>query len=551
MHSTSNLHDIVRARLIATAAIAAALMPSCDCDPHAMNHLWSRFGAGPTNDHSVVSGPAKLGVADLTEEWQVEGQPAINSQLVTDGDAIYYGDYAGMVVARSIADGGLVWQTAVSGGSENPRVQSTPLVIQDYVYATEYLSATLFKLDRATGAIIWQRALGDASHRATGSPVFTTYQGIPLVIQGLDSDQNTPYLPGRAPEPLYTDNPILLEGQRHFTAIGRVVAVHAETGVIVWSRAVNANENEYGIGVWSTPAIDHGRIYVGTGQSYNPPSSPNACAILGLDLADGSIVQVMSFKPTPQPEDPAESCVWSAAYPGENPTPLGPAGDTDVGSSPVLHTEPVGPYRSVDLVTAMNKAGRIRSFDRDTGQLVWERTFSTTKGSVFGNPGVSYANGVIFAPVLNDTTLNSRDILDLSNGTFEFWPVFLQNAANVNTTTLVALDAATGQDIWIQQNVSGHTLGALSIGKDVVYHANFAGRLTAYDANNGDELFSAYSPLVEVFPQSSLFLNAPYANSATLVDESVFVATGIGIPSDGTITKYGAPPNDQVADAAE
>ncbi|MCY1060245.1 PQQ-binding-like beta-propeller repeat protein [Nannocystis sp. SCPEA4] len=548
MHSISNLLDIVRARRIATAAIAAALIQSRDA--HAMNHLWSRFGAGPTNDHGVVSGPAKPRVPDLTAEWQVKEQPTINSQLVTDGDAIYYGDYAGRVVARSIADGGLIWQTTVSGGSANPRVQSTPLVVQDSVYATEYFSATLFKLDRATGAILWQRALGDTSHRATGSPVFTTYQRIPLVIHGLDSDQGTAYLPGRAPEPLYTDNPILLEGQRHFTAIGRVVAVHAETGAIVWSRAVNANEKEYGIGVWSTPAIDGGRIYVGTGQSYNPPSSPNACAILGLDLADGRIVQVMSFKPT-TPGDPAESCVWSAAYPGENPTLPGPAGDTDVGSSPVLHTEHVGPYRSVDLVTAMNKAGRIRSFDRRTGQLVWERTFSTTKGSIFGNPGVSYANGVIFAPVINDTTLTSRNILDLSNGAFEFLPAFLHNAANVNTTTLVALDAATGQNIWIRENVLGHTFGALSIGKDVVYHANFAGQLTAYDADNGDELFSDSSPLVEVFPQSSLFINAPYANSATLVDGSVFVATGIGIPGDGSITKYGPLLDDQVADAAE
>lgn len=39
--------------------------------------------------------------------------------------------------------------------------------------------------------------------------------------------------------------------------------------------------------------------------------------------------------------------------------PPGPAGDTDLGSSPVLHSERIG-RRAVELVTAMNKAGRIR-----------------------------------------------------------------------------------------------------------------------------------------------------------------------------------------------
>ena len=108
--------------------------------------------------------------------------------------------------------------------------------------------------------------------------------------------------------------------------IGRVVALDALTGAIVWRfNTIDQTSCPFGTcmggGVWSSPAIDtlFGILYVGTG---NPgqgcsPSSDNATrypnGILGLDLASGALKSFYQVFPN----DPGD---------------LG-----DVGASPVLH----------------------------------------------------------------------------------------------------------------------------------------------------------------------------------------------------------------------
>lgn len=520
------------------------------------NQDWTRFGGNETNSHSNKDRSRERFTAFDTR-WASPAGSSITGQPVSDGERVYVGDYTATVTARRLRTGEVVWQRTLPGGLppfQGARVQNTLVVADGAVYATEYFTAVLTKMDAETGAVIWTRALGtNPFHRATGSPAYAKWRGKKLVIQGLDADENLSYLRDATgailldangePLPQVTDNPVL-PGQRGFTAVGRVVAVNANTGVIEWSTAVNAQPTEFGIGVWSTAAIDErrGRLYIGTGQTYNPPASPNACAILGIDLSNGAIRQVMSFVP---PNAPAsESCVWGAAYPNGVGTPAadadlpGTSGDVDVGSSPILYTVGNGRHRR-DLVAAMNKAGRIRAFDRSTGQLVWERQISTTGGSVLGNPGISVANGVVFASVLNDVSSPARNTLDLSNGNriAEIFGPFIIGTYFVNTTTLVALNGATGATIWSQPNLIGHVLGSPSISNGVVYQAAYNGQLRAFDAANGTPLGTTTTPLIPLGPD--FFVNAPYANSVSIIKNRVYAGTGQQFgPTDGTLTSY-------------
>ncbi|MDX2015489.1 MAG: PQQ-binding-like beta-propeller repeat protein [Myxococcaceae bacterium] len=527
-----------------------------DDDDDDENNQWTRFGANDSNSHSNKP-RSRSRFTSFLPQWATAPQASITGQPVSDGRNVYVGDYASTVTARSLSTGAIVWQRTLPGGLppfQPARVQSTLLVADGAVYATEYFSTTLTKMNAATGAIIWTRTLATSPfHRATGSPAYAKWRGRKLIIHGLDADENLAYLRDATgaivndsngkPLPAVTDVPTL-PGQRSYTVTGRVVAVDATTGQIAWNIGVNASPSEFGIGVWSTAAIDErrGRLYIGTGQSYNPPASPNACAILGIDLSDGAIRQVMSFVPPNAPA--AESCVWGAAYPNGVGSPAanadlpGTSGDVDVGSAPVLYTVRNRHVRR-DLVAAMNKAGRIRAFDRATGQLVWERQISTTGGSVFGNPGVAVSDGVIYASVLNDFTSPARNTLDLSNGNRidEIFGPFIFGSYFGNTTTLVALDGATGATLWSQPNLVGHVLGAPTVSEGVVYQAAYNGQLRAFNAATGAPLGTTTSPVIQLGP--GFFLNAPFANSVSVVKGKVLAGAGQQFgPTDGTLSVY-------------
>jgi polyvinyl alcohol dehydrogenase (cytochrome) len=535
---------------------ASQVQQACEDGDDDDNQDWTRFGANASNSHSNKD-RSRSRFTGFATQWASGPQTSITGQPVSDGERIYVGDYASTVTARNASTGAIVWQRTLPGGLppfQTARVQSTLLVADGAVYASEYFTATLTKMNAATGAVVWTRAMGTSPfHRATGSPARAKYRGRTLLIHGLDADENLAYLRDATgailndangkPLPAVTDVPTL-PGQRGYTVVGRVVAIDDATGTIAWSTPVNASPSEFGIGVWSTAAIDtrRGRLYIGTGQSYNPPASPNACAILGIDLVDGTIRQVMSFVPPNAPA--AESCVWGAAYPNGVGTPAanadlpGTSGDVDVGSSPVLYSVRQQRNRR-DLVAAMNKAGRIRAFDRATGQLVWERQISLTGGSVFGNPGVAEADGVIYASVLNDFTSPARNTLDLSNGNRinEIFGPFIFGSYFGNTTTLVALDGATGATLWSQPNLVGHVLGSPTISRGVVYQAAYNGTLRAFDAATGAPLGTTTSPVIQLGP--GFFLNAPFANSVSVVKGKVLAGAGQQfLPTDGSLTAY-------------
>ena len=90
----------------------------------------------------------------------------------------------------------------------------------------------------------------------------------------------------------------------------------------------------------------------GTGNNYSEPTGPLADSILAIDYKTGELAWSRQFT---APD------VFSAG----NPT----GKDADVGASPNLWSS-----NGRALVGAGDKAGVYHALDRDTGQLVWERS---------------------------------------------------------------------------------------------------------------------------------------------------------------------------------
>src|SRR3712207_1525130 len=167
-------------------------------------------------------------------------------------------------------------------------------------------------------------------------------------------------------------------GRPNISVRGSVVALDAQTGAVRWKTYMVPPGRDGGP-VWSTPAVDTdtGRLYVGTGNAYNPPASEMTDAIVALDARSGAVAD--HFQAT---ADDA----WSL---GE---PVGP--DFDFGASPNL-------IRGADgrkLVGEGQKAGIYWALDRATLDPVWQtRTGAgSSTGGIIGS--TAYDGTRIYGP---------------------------------------------------------------------------------------------------------------------------------------------------------
>jgi polyvinyl alcohol dehydrogenase (cytochrome) len=256
---------------------------------------------------------------------------------------------------------------------------------------------------------------------------------------------------------------------------GHVVALDAETGAEEWRFWVTAGDATEGPGVsvWSSPAVDteRGVLYIGTGQAYALPAPPRSDALLALDLRTGEEVWSTQF---------TAGDAWTISQP----TGL----DADVGAAPNLFT-----VDGTDAVGVGDKAGTYRALDRETGDILWERPL--TEGGLQG--------GVMASAAVADGT------------------VYVTSNEASQHAVLVALRTDTGDVTW-RADVGAHVTGPVTWANGVLYLADDSGRIAAYDAEDGERLWSHDVPF-------------PAAGGIAVVDGTVYAGWGwwlAGAPDD-------------------
>jgi polyvinyl alcohol dehydrogenase (cytochrome) len=396
--------------------------------PPAADGGWAVYGHDlantRTSDGERVIDPSSVG--ELTEAWSKHDLVGVSGTPTVSEGVAYFGDWTGTVWAVDAATGADVWSAEVGG-----IVVGAPAVDGDAVLVSS--GGRLLRLDRATGEIAWEVVANEHPlAQISASPVVVDG----LVLQGVASAE-------------------VVMPRDEYTFQGSIGAYDLETGVERWRFVTTPNDETSGagVGIWSTPAVDveRGLLYVGTGNSYAPPTGPLADSILAIDLETGTLAWSTQFT---NPD------VFSAGNPGGK--------DADVGASPNLWT-----VEGRDLVGAGDKAGVYHALDRDSGEVVWETTL--TPGSVFGGEigsGALVDGRLVVVSNVGDPATNSP----------------------TNVAKAFALDPADGAVLWESEPYGGMIFAPVGAVPGVAFVGTTEGRMLALDAGTGEELWSFQAP---------------------------------------------------------
>jgi polyvinyl alcohol dehydrogenase (cytochrome) len=416
---------------------------------------WGSFGFDTANSRnnaaeSIVTADT---VGGLVERWHLDDLVGVTSTPVVIDGIVYFGDWSGAAHAVSIADGSSIWKTDLAGQS----VMSSVAVDGDAVYVAT--NSRLFRLDRATGAKQWEVT-------TSPNPIAIT-PATPVVVDGR-------VIIGVA-------SGELMMAREKYSFRGSVTAYAVADGALDWQVWLTKGDSTEGagVGVWSTPAIDadRGVLYVGTGNTYEPPASTMADSLVAIDYETGTIAWSHQFT---FPD------VFSGGYQE--------GADADVGAGPNLWEQD-----GRALVGAGDKTGVYHALDRDTGELVWET--SMTAGSALG--------GVIGTSALDDEHIYvGSNVGD---------PV---THSPTGKAKILALDRDGGAIAW-ETEVEGAIYAPVSVSPGVVYAATVAGTMYALDATDGSELWTFTA-------------EDQVGGGATVVDGTVLWGWGFSLFSSGS-----------------
>ncbi len=333
--------------------------------------LWNGWGNDVSNARfqpAKAAGISPEQVPNLKLKWafgfpgaeEVYGQPTVAGGRVfvsVDTGAVYSLDAeTGCVYWSYQADAGV--RTAISIGPVKGKGAAK--------YGAYFgdIRANVYMLDAATGKEVWKVKADDHPvAKITGAPML--YEGRLYVPVSSQEERSAGWS---------TIYPCC-------TFRGSVVALDAMNGHTIWKtypvqdapKPTNKLPNgvqQYGpngAAIWNTPTIDAKShvLYIGTGDAYTNPVSPNTDAIMALDLKTGKVV--WSVQDTPKD-------AWLSGCGGEiksdnclPPSEIGP--DYDFGASPILKTLPNGKR----MIVAGQKSGMVWGHDPDRdGTVAWK-----------------------------------------------------------------------------------------------------------------------------------------------------------------------------------
>ena len=340
------------------------------------------------------------------------------SPTVADGHVIVGGPF-GDVMALDAETGCIRWRFEADAGvrgavlvGEGPEGRSAAWFMDS--------RTNVYALDVESGTLLWKSRAGwhPASY-GTGTPalhdgrLFVPISSLEVVLAG---------------DPNY----------ECCTSSGAVAALDAFTGETLWYHRIIPGYPEAiepnavgtpqwapsGAAVWSSPTVDprRGRVYAGTGENLNRPTTEGSDAVVALDMETGELA--WSFQAT---SDDAFNMACTQMRFRENcPDPVGP--DLDFGMAPMLVARPDGR----EILVAGQKSGTVWALDPDAeGAILWSTQVG--KGSMLGGIhwGMATDGQLAYAPNADRTAV----ITDVNPG-------------HDRAPGLYALDLMTGEVVW-------------------------------------------------------------------------------------------------------
>jgi polyvinyl alcohol dehydrogenase (cytochrome) len=459
-----------RAAAVAVAALALVMAPAATA-PADTSGLWLSAGQNTVNSRWQAD-ETKIGAgnaATLDPRWTFTTGGDVSATPAVDGSAVYVPDWAGNLFAIDKATGAQIWSRKVGDytGIPGTVARTTPAIAGNRLIFGDQggrlgVGARVMAVDRKTGDPLWVTKVDDQfSAIVTQSAVVspdgkTAYVGVASFEEALSA-----FIPGYV----------------CCTFRGSVLALSVETGQILWKTFVIPSGFSGGA-VWgSTPVIDKSRrsLYVGTGNNYSVPQETIDCvteagedpdavqacnppdnyfdSVLALDLETGAVKWATFALPFD---------AWNLnCIPGfgdiENcPLPTGP--DFDFGQGPTLFSTGAKNTKR-DLLGIGQKSGQYWAVDPDTGAVAW--VTQVGPGGLTG--GLQWGSA----------TDGKRIYVAVANAHHLPWDLVADGQPTGTTVTSgiwSALDTATGRILWQTPNPTGaESHGAVSGANGVVF----------------------------------------------------------------------------------
>ncbi len=452
---------------------------------------WPFAGFDLNNSHwaSAESTLTAENVSFLGVQWKFTTQNDVSATPSVDstGGYVYFPDWSGNLYKLNSATGAVVWTKTMTDYGMAPGVMSrtTPTLYGTTVIigasvglaSSEGYGAYLLALNASDGSLIWSTLLDpDLNAISTASPII--YNGIAYV--GVSSREEALTAP---------------------TFRGSLVAISLSNGEIVWrSHFIPATYT--GAPVWSsTPVIDvvNSQIYVTTGNNYVVPAAVDACeqrvignaaalvacqpdnfedSIVALDLTTGKVKWAYHCSAT----DAWISACKHAGAACPNPEGM----DLDFGAGANLFTANINGVPTL-LVGAGQKSG-VYWVVTTTGVPVWHTIvgpYSKLGGMEWGTAS---DNQRIYVAL--DNPNQTRYTLQPSGTAW-------------NGSSWAALNPATGAILWqvpdpgestVYKSRHAMALGPVTVANGVLFVPSMSGSMYALNAATGAILWSFDAP---------------------------------------------------------
>jgi outer membrane protein assembly factor BamB len=411
-------------------------------------------------------------VSNLTKAWTLplEAESSFGSYAATPvivNGVVYSQDLSSNVQAIELESGEVLWEKSY----EDPDLGPNGVVVADNrVYGATATEA--FALDRESGEEIWSTPLVRTS--TEGVDIAPGYHSGLVYVSTVPTNASATYEGG---------------------GVGVLWALDGKTGKKVWhfdtvpkSLWGNPKVNAGG-GLWYTPAFDEkGFMYFGVGNPApfpGTPKFPSGSSRPGPNLYTNSLVKLNAKTGKMQwyyQVTPHDLYDWDF----QGPAILVKAGGRD-------------------LVVASGKNGIAVAVDRETGNLVWKKPIGIHNGH--DDDGLLAMRGEaskILAGTVYPGVLGGVIAPPSTDGSTVFFPVVNQSQQVVSGSEaggggapggeLVALNVKTGATEWKFKFPGQTPFGGTTVVNDIVFATTFDGKLYAFDASNGNDIWETTLP---------------------------------------------------------